>query len=346
MVKSTELIKNNVRVWENVDRSMFERDIVPLYKPAVLKGLVANWPSVQASRESDSSMRNYISQLDTGAEGETFVGLPEIEGKFFYNREMDGFNFERKKESLSASLNRIINEFNAGHPSSIYTGSVPMGQSMPEFLMQNPMPLIDSAIKPRIWVGNKMTIQAHFDQSDNIAVVVHGRRRFTLFPPSQISNMYVSPIDNTVAGPQLSMVNIEAPDYERHPKFSEALNTAITAELEPGDALYIPSMWWHHVESLEKLNVLVNYWWATHYGPDSPLATLLHGLLTMRNLSKGEQMAWRSLFDHYLFHLDGDPVAHLDKDKQGVLGELDPSSYKRIKMHLIQLLKSQSGNAR
>ena len=35
----------------------------------------------------------------------------------------------------------------------------------------------------------------------------------------------------------------------------------MVADLQPGDALYIPSLWWHHVESIGVLNTMVNYWW-------------------------------------------------------------------------------------
>ncbi len=343
MGKNTETVGKKVRVWNNVDRSRFEQDVVPLYEPAILKGIVSSWPAVKAGKVSDDSIRQYLTRMDTGAVGETYVGSHEMEGKYFYNSTMTGFNFDRIKEGLGKSLNRIFSTFENSNSKYIYTGSVSMGESMPEFLNRNPMPLINSVIKPRIWIGNKITVQAHFDQSDNIAAVVHGRRRFTLFPPSQISNMYVSPVEFTIAGPQISMVDVDNPDLEKHPQFSEALDAAMSAELGAGDALYIPSMWWHHVESLERFNILVNYWWSTQYGDDSPMATLLHGLLTMRNLSEGEKLAWKELFDHYVFHSKGDPVAHLDKQKRGVLGELNRESYKKIKSFLAQMLKSQFG---
>jgi hypothetical protein len=39
------------------------------------------------------------------------------------------------------------------------------------------------------------------------------------------------------------------------------LEVAQEVELVPGDALFIPRDWYHHVEALERFNVLVNYWW-------------------------------------------------------------------------------------
>ena len=35
----------------------------------------------------------------------------------------------------------------------------------------------------------------------------------------------------------------------------------MVADLEPGDAIYIPALWWHAVQATGELNVLVNYWW-------------------------------------------------------------------------------------
>ncbi len=60
---------------------------------------------------------------------------------------------------------------------------------------------------------------------------------------------------------------------------------AEVAELDPGDAVYVPALWWHHVEALEEFNVLVNYWWrdvADYF--DSPSSSLLHCLLTIKSL--------------------------------------------------------------
>ena len=56
---------------------------------------------------------------------------------------------------------------------------------------------------------------------------------------------------------------VREPDLGRHPRFAEALASAQVAEMEPGDALFLPSMWWHHVESMSSFNLLVNYWWCT-----------------------------------------------------------------------------------
>jgi oxalate decarboxylase/phosphoglucose isomerase-like protein (cupin superfamily) len=47
----------------------------------------------------------------------------------------------------------------------------------------------------------------------------------------------------------------------RFPRFQQALEAASVAGMEPGDAIFVPSMWWHHVESLASFNILVNYWW-------------------------------------------------------------------------------------
>ena len=103
------------------------------------------------------------------------------------------------------------------------------------------------------------------------------------------------------------MVDLRCPDFEAFPRFREALKTAQVAELDPGDAIFIPSMWWHQVEALAPFNVLVNYWWRdTPRFLAQPQDALNHALLAIRDLPEDEKKLWRQMFDYYVF---GDPAA-------------------------------------
>ncbi|MFX8258165.1 cupin-like domain-containing protein, partial [Acinetobacter baumannii] len=85
------------------------------------------------------------------------------------------------------------------------------------------------------------------------------------------------------AGQPISLVDLAAPDLARFPRFAEALPHAQVVTLEPGDALFIPSQWWHGVEGLDPINALVNFWWRqTPAFMDTPLNTLMLALLTLR----------------------------------------------------------------
>jgi hypothetical protein len=189
-------------------------------------------------------------------------------------------------------------------------------------------------------LGNKSTIAAHFDFPDNLACVVAGRRRFTLLPPAQLPNLYVGPLDLTPAGQPISMVDFRDPDFARFPRFEQALTHAFQATLEPGDAIVIPSMWWHHVESLDNLNTLVNYWWRQNTvssGP--PLAALQHAMLAFKDLAPHQKQAWQALLNFYVFEQDGTRFEHIPEPARGVLNPLTPSMASRIKAMIRQLLK-------
>ena len=131
------------------------------------------------------------------------------------------------------------------------------------------------------------------------------------------------------------MVNFADPDFERFPRFREALAAAQVADMGPGDALYLPSMWWHHVEGLEQVNVLVNYWWSPAEGVSgNPMNALLHALMSIRGLPPEHRAAWRDLFDHYIFTPNGNEVAHIPEGRRGVLGKLDRSTLRQLRAML------------
>ena len=111
------------------------------------------------------------------------------------------------------------------------------------------------------------------------------------------------------------------------------------AELGPGDAIYIPSMWWHNVHSLEDLGALINFWWREGEPPVlTPINALYHSVITMRNLPPHELAAWRNMFDHYIFGDNGDPVEHLPESARGLLGKRTPELVARVKKMLIKVL--------
>lgn len=60
----------------------------------------------------------------------------------------------------------------------------------------------------------------------------------------------------------MSPVDITAPNLTRYPRFSDIQATAVTCTIEEGDVLFLPSFWWHEVNSSPSRgrNIAVNYW--------------------------------------------------------------------------------------
>lgn len=329
-----------VREVSALTRGEFDDDVRSQGKPVVIKNLTKSWPAVQAADNSIESVASYLKTFDVGASTPTFIAPAEARGRYFYASDMKTFNFENKSVPLRSTIDRLVAQKDELHPMGIYAGASPTTNTLPKFGNENPMPLLDASVVPKVWISNSAKIAAHFDMSENIACSVSGARKFVLFPPEQIANLYVGPIDYNMAGQPASMVDLENIDYERFPKFKEAVKSAQLAVLEPGDAIYIPSLWWHSVFSNGPLNVLVNYWWDDMKN-GSPMNVLALALLVMRDLPKNERQAWGSLFQHYIFEEQAPKaVEHIPEPFRGVLGETSPMRDKKIKSFLIAQLSN------
>jgi hypothetical protein len=201
--------------------------------------------------------------------------------------------------------------------------------------------LLGSSVAPRAWIGNRIQVAPHYDLYENIGVVVAGRRRFLLFPPEQLPNLYGGPFELTPAGTPVSMVNPQNPDLEKYPRFAEAMKTAQSAELKPGDAIYIPYHWWHGVDSLEPVNLFINYWW--NDAPDGggrPYDALMHAFYAFKTLPPDQRAVWRHIFDHYVFEANGDPGEHLPPHARGVMGEPTKTLLERMRMTIKKIAES------
>jgi hypothetical protein len=310
----------------------------------VLRGLVGDWPAVQAGLRSAAEVSRYLTGFDNGHPVDAILMPPEAGGRIAYNDAMDGFNFARNRLPVTAIIEHLTRYALFDQPPSVAVQSAPLPDCLPGFVAENRLSLLDPAVVPRLWLGNRVTVPAHFDESDNIACVVAGRRRFTLFPPEQVANLYIGPLDFAPTGAAMSLVHVAEPDLARFPRFREARAAACMAELDPGDALYIPMLWWHHVESLDpKLNALVNYWWRGSLGTvdrmPSGMDSLLHALLNIRTMPPGLRNAWASLFHHYVFDADGETNAYLPAHRRGLLDGASPEAAQRIREILIAKLQ-------
>jgi hypothetical protein len=322
---------------QEIPADVFESDV-----PLVLRGLVSEWPAVKACSQSLEEAASYLMRFWTGKPLTVYVGNEGMDGRFFYNEDFTGFNFQSGFGDLRLVFKKLSELPDDDSAQPIYIGSTAVDRWFPGFREQNDVTVPGGAnTLVSLWMGNRARISAHFDFPDNVACVVTGRRRFTLFPPEQVANLYVGPLDLTPSGQAISLVDFSNPDFERFPKFREALESAYVCELEPGDAIFLPSMWWHHVESLTALNILVNYWWsATPDVMGAPTMALLNAILSVRELPQRQRDAWRCLFEHYVFSADESTYEHIPETGRGLLAPLDEAAARKIRAELLNRLNA------
>jgi hypothetical protein len=319
-------------------------DIIPRYEPVVLRGYVKNWPAVQRGQASSQALAAYLQGMDTGAPVDAVMTPPEAQGRIHYNNDtLSGFNFLKNRLPISKILEQVLRYAAFPNPPAVAAQSALIRDCVPGFAQENRLTLLADSVLPRIWLGNAITTPAHFDESNNLACVVAGRRRFTLFPPEQIGNLYIGPLDHAPTGTPISLPFLRDPDFTRFPRLRTALEHARSADLGPGDVIFIPALWWHHVESLERFNLLVNYWWhgaIGEHGPsDSALDCLQHCILRLRHLPPQTRKAWAAIFEHYVFGPQHEAAAHIPEDRRGILGEISPEQARQLRERLVKRLQ-------
>ena len=151
--------------------------------------------------------------------------------------------------------------------------------------------------------------------------------------------MYIGPLELTPAGQPISLVDIENPDFEKFPKFKEAQSYGQSALLEPGDGIFIPSLWWHQVQSFGDLNILINYWWRdipSYMG--NPMDALMHSIISLRDLPEHQKLNWLNMFNHYVFNFDKKNFGHIPDELNGSHKEINDDLAKDLRTLLLKNL--------
>jgi len=329
--------KNKIKILEGITPQSIPYDeLFSQGQPVILKGLVKDWPLVKLGQQSVLKVMANLEQNDSKRPMVVYKGPAEIEARFGYNKACTGFNFTGHRTTIPEVFDDIRSQLTQDEHDYLYINSLKFDEGFPTLSQTHQLTFEHPEFKnnqpvAKIWLGTESVAAAHYDQPNNIACCVVGKRRFTLFPPEQIHNLYPGPLTPTPGGQVVTLADLSKPDFTRFPRLKEALENAYIADLTPGDALYYPSMWWHEVEAFGRFNAMVNYWWMTaqpYLG--SPMDALMHAMMSVRDRPNKEKEAWRALFDYYIFD-DAEKVReHLPAECHGALATMDENQARRL----------------
>lgn len=106
----------------------------------------------------------------------------------------------------------------------------------------------------------------HYDNNGchNLNAQITGAKDCVLIAPDQVDRLALWPPGGPVPAVNCSQIDIHAPDLARFPALADV--TAVTAQLGPGDLLFIPAWWLHAFRHTGAFNSNINFWWK----PDPP----------------------------------------------------------------------------
>lgn len=323
-------------------------DVYASAEPVILRGLVQEWPLVKAGITSNENAIALLKSCYSGKPASVYFGAPGTR-RFAYTDDVSSLNFEIRKADINTMLDEILVTLADESPPIRYIASNIIDIFFPKIAEENNLPFSENYFNEHplefadplkgIWIGNKTLSPCHYDAQSNIACCVVGQRKFTLFPPEQVHNLYPGPLHLNPGGPAITMVDFDNPDFDKYPRYRDAIPAGQIAELEAGDAIFIPCMWWHQVQSLGAFNVLINYWWNSFPKIRGQAMNALNlAFLSIRDRPEHEKQAWKQLFDYYIFGDNAQAGAHLPEQARGQLGAIDDALARQMRAALLQKL--------
>ncbi|XP_032880881.1 tRNA wybutosine-synthesizing protein 5 [Amblyraja radiata] len=96
-----------------------------------------------------------------------------------------------------------------------------------------------------------LQLWTHYDVMDNLLIQVTGSKQVVLFSPRDAPYLYLT-------GDKSEVLDLDTPDLEKYPQFAKAQR--YECQLEAGDVLFIPALWFHNTVA-KVFGVGVNVFW-------------------------------------------------------------------------------------
>ena len=268
-------------------------------EPVILTNIVSTWPC--AKKWNKTYLENTIGTdtqvsvnftpngLGDAVEEDVFV-LPEERiikfGEFVSGLEKtsDGTDDDDDDKSVNQEVMYLSHQND-----SLRTQFPMLRKDVPEQAVPWAEDIFGELDAVNLWIGHSNARSSlHKDHYENMYAVVRGEKIFTLFAPSDVPFLYEAcefPVSQYVRNPKTDRfdavpklnadgtrmhtqwipIDVRRPNLQRYPKF--AMASSITCRVRAGEMLYLPSMWYHHVEQAD-WTVAVNYWYDMVFGFD------------------------------------------------------------------------------
>lgn len=231
-------------------REFHERFVVP-ETPVILTRLIEDWPALQ--RWTPSYFQERFGHVQLEAE-RLEKGVPG-----------ENESYLESMVTESMTIAQYIELADRSNDGSIYAAQQPLRTLLPDAVKDiRPIPYVSRLLcraagtTELLWIGSRGCASGlHFDKAHNFNIQLHGKKRWVIFPREQQPLLY---LPSTLRKNHFSPIDFDKPDYERFPRYRQA--TPIEFEMGPGETLFLPVGWVHHVRTLE-FSIGLNLWWLT-----------------------------------------------------------------------------------